>query len=170
LLKKVGNYILIAAFIVAIVVIPALFIVGAVKLGTILFPFLELASILFFGIVVLLIVPLSFFQTSRAFAANALLISSYIFALTLWVEALLVTKILWGTIGVVVGLLLAGFGIVPVGILASLFSAAWPQLCDLIVLAILTWGLRIYAFWVAARPATIDPKTPVERASLDSTV
>ncbi len=171
LLKKLANYGLVAAFVVAIfVVIPALFIVGAVKLGTILFPWLVLASLWVFAFVLLIVVPLSFIQPCRPFAASALLISSYVFGLTVWIEALLVTEVLWGTFAVIIGLSFAGVGIVPVGILASLFHGAWSRFWDLIVLAAVTYGLRFYAVWLASKADSVEASKRLQPASLKTAV
>ena|ERR1051326_1242501 len=142
-------------FLAVAIVLPALFIVGAVKLSAILFPWLELATIVLFGFVVLVILPLAFVHSCRGFVAQFLLVCSYVFGLTAWVEALLITKMLLGTVGVVVGLLFAGVGIVPVGMLASMFHRAWWQFGDLLLLTAVTYGLRLGAFWVASKAETV---------------
>jgi hypothetical protein len=142
-------------FLAVLIVIPALFIVGAVKLSALLFPWLELVSIVLFALIVLIVVPLAFVPPCRGFAAHFLLVSSYVFGLTVWVEALLITKTLWGTVGVVVGLLFAGVGIVPVGMLASLFRGAWWQFGDLLLLTAVTYGLRVGALWVASKAEAV---------------
>jgi hypothetical protein len=156
-LKRLASAVLgVMLFLAIFIVIPTLFIFGAVKLSTILWPLLELLSILVFAIALLVLLPLSFLQPSRPFAAGAILIASYVFGATVWIDALLVTKVLWGTAAVVVGLLIAGVGIVPVGILAALFNAAWAQFWDLLVLTALTYGLRVYAFRVASKAERIE--------------
>jgi hypothetical protein len=155
-LKNLANVTFGILFFVAIVVVlPILFIAGASKVSAVVWPLLELLSVVVFALVVIVLFPLSFVQVCRPFAAHSFLFASYIFGATAWVDGLLVTKGLWGTIAVVVGLVFAGLGIVPMGMLAALFNRAWPQLWDLLILTAVTYGFRFYAFRIAAKADSV---------------
>lgn len=150
-LKEAGNLLLGILILVAILAIPALFIVGAEWLSERLLPWFVLASFLAFAFLLLVLLPLAAFRRSRTFASVAILIVSYVFGATVWMEGLLLTMALWGTFAVVVGLFLAGVGVVPIAMLATLFKGMWARLAELVVLTVLTFGTRFLALWVGEK-------------------
>jgi hypothetical protein len=68
---------------------------------------------------------------------------SYLFGVTLWLTGFLVTFALWGTVAVVLGVLLLGVGVVPIGLLATALNGMWPQFFSLLVMVLLTFGTRM---------------------------
>jgi hypothetical protein len=52
--------------------------------------------------------------------------------------------------GVIIGLVIAGVGIVPVGMLAVLLHG-WQALIVFVILIVLTFGLRGLGFWLAKK-------------------
>lgn len=150
-LKGVGGVLLGILIFFALLAIPALFIVGAEWLSERLLPWFVLASILAFALVILVLMPLSAFRRSRGFAAVAILIASYVFGATVWMEGLLLTMALWGTFAVVVGLFFAGVGVVPIAMLATLLKGMWGNLAELVLLTVITFGTRFYAMWVGMK-------------------
>ena len=150
-LKGAGNLLLGILIFVAILAIPALFIVGAEWLSERLLPWFVLASFLALGFLLLVLLPLAAFRRSRAFASIAMLVVSYVFGATVWMEGLLLTMALWGTFAVIIGLFFMGVGVVPIAMLATLFKGMWARLAELVVLTVLTFGTRFLAVWVGEK-------------------
>ena len=133
-----------------------LFLVGLVLHGVAwvsdkLFPWFSFASLIAFSVEVVVLLPLSAIRKSRAFASVAIACCSYLFGATVWMQGLLTTLALWGGVGVMIGLFLAGIGIVPIGILAALFHGMWYLALRLVLLTFLTFGSRLYATWLLDR-------------------
>lgn len=150
-LQEAGTWLLGIVAILAILAIPALFLVGAEWLSERLLPWFILVSTLALALVLLVVLPLSVFRCCRGFAAIASLVASYVFGATLWMWALLLTLGLWGTWAVVIGLFMMGVGVVPIAMLATLFKGMWSILGQLVVLTVLTFGTRFYALWIGDR-------------------
>lgn len=150
-LKEAGNLLLGILIFLALLAIPAVFIVGAEWLSERLLPWFVLASFLALGFLLLVLLPLAAFRRSRTFASIAMLIVSYVFGATVWMEGLLLTMALWGTFAVVVGLFFMGVGVVPIAMLATLFKGLWGRLAELVVLTVLTFGTRFLALRVGEK-------------------
>lgn len=150
-LKDAGNWLLGIVALLAILAIPALFLLGAEWLSERLLPWFILASTLVFVFVLFVVLPLSVIRRCRGVAAISSLVASYVFGVTLWMWALLLTLALWGTWAVVVGLFLMGVGVVPIAMLATLFKGMWSILGQLVVLTVLTFGTRFYALWIGEK-------------------
>jgi uncharacterized protein YacL len=69
----------------------------------------------------------------------------------MWCSGVAVTYDLWGTVGVIIGLLIAGVGIVPVAMLATFFHGEWEGLIEFMILIVLTFGLRLLGLWLAKK-------------------
>lgn len=164
LLKIVGGTAFSIVMFAAAIVLAFLFITGGVWLSDKLLPWLVLASWLVTLLVVLLFLPLSLLRAARRFTSIAILISSYVLGLTLWMEGLLLTYVIWGGFAVFVGLFLAGIGVVPVAMLATLINGMWFRLAELVVLTFMTFGSRALAFKIAAS-TEVTPE-PVRQASV----
>jgi len=88
----------------------------------------------------------SMIQGTRGIAGWILFISSYIYGIATWIYGLLVTLSLWGIFAIIIGLFLGGVGVVPIGLLASIFHGRWDILFTLMALIALTYGTRILAY------------------------
>jgi hypothetical protein len=124
------------------------FIYGATWLSAKAMPWLYAAFFLAIGFTIFVSLPLSFFRRTRLFAANSLVIASYIFGLNLWCFALLATMIFGGTLTAIFGLMVAGVGIVPAALVATVFKGEWGPFWDLILLIFLTFGCRGLGNWI----------------------
>ena len=156
-LKSFGWGLAGIAFIAVIFLLGGLYLVGAVWVSERIFPWLVWAFWITVAVALFILGPLTAFGKTRVFAAIGLLICSYVFGVTLWVFSLLLTLYLWGWIGVVLGLAIAGVGIVPIAFLAALFKGQWTVLDTLFVMVVATFGVRFLAFYIAdkAERATI---------------
>ena len=112
----------------------------------------RISSIFMTGYLILLIidlisvVPLAVLKRTRGVAGVGMIIFSYLFGLILWVWCFLLTYFLWGRVAALVGLLLAGVGVLPFAMLASVFQGLWATLLNLIVLTIATLVFRFWGF------------------------
>ncbi|MBS1823493.1 MAG: hypothetical protein JST61_16230 [Acidobacteria bacterium] len=150
-LKSGGTALLGFVFIVALLAVVGLLIEGAGWITAKIYPWIQLFAVLAVAVLFLVLLPLSAFKKTRTFAATSTMYVSLFLGLRLWMDGLLTTLAFWGVGGVVVGLFLAGVGVVPVGMLAALFHAEWARLFDLIIFTALTFGARYFAFWLAAK-------------------
>jgi hypothetical protein len=58
---------------------------------------------------------------------------------------------LWGVAAVIIGLILGFVGVVPIGMLASIFHGEWAALILLVVGTFVTYLTRFFALWRAAK-------------------
>lgn len=150
-IKSAGGIIVGVGVLIAAVLIPVIFINGALWAAHYFLPFIYVACGIALFVCIFIMLPLSLFQKTRSFAAASFVISSYIFGVALWLYALLWTYKLWGGVAVVVGLFLFGVGIVPVAMLASIFKAQWDILIELLTELVLTFGSRFFGIWLSEK-------------------
>lgn len=79
-------------------------------------------------VVFVLFLLISCIKKARLVGAIGLMVVSYIFGALTWMFSLGVTWIIWGLIAVIIGLFIAGIGIVPVALVATLFTGNWQAL------------------------------------------
>lgn len=148
-LKDAGFGVLGIGLILGLIILAFFLIEGGVKLGEVIYPYLAIATGFTIGVTFLILLPLSLFKRARYFSASLLLVASFVFGLSLWIWALILTYHLWGVVAVFIGLFLLGVGVVPIAMLATLFNGMWPQLLELIVLTVLVFGVRAYSLYLA---------------------
>jgi len=141
-LRELGYIVLGIGILAGSILLGAAFIYGAVLVSVKAMPWLYGAFFLAFGFALFVSLPLSFLRRTRPFAAGSWIIVSYVFGLNLWCFALLLTLILWGALAVIIGLVVAGVGIVPVALLATVFKGEWEHFFNLVFLLALTFGCR----------------------------
>jgi len=150
-LKNLGWGILGIAFFVIIALLIGLFIHGGAWLSAKVYPILTVIFGITFGIALFVLTPISILKKARGFAGNGIVISSFIFGLTLWVWSFLLTYTLWGGLGIFIGLFLFGVGVVPIAMLATAFKGMWAIFGQLIFLTILTFGSRFFGVFLIER-------------------
>lgn len=99
-------------------------------------------------VVVLLLAP---FRATRIIPAFGLLAASVYFGATAWVLGFLTTYDHWGLVGVIIGMVIAGVGVVPLGMIASAIHSEWSAVLILGIGLVLTYGARMCAFWLASK-------------------
>jgi len=109
-ISTIGGLALGLIIMVAVVTIPALFIVGGIVVGKRILPWLVLLCIFALGVNVVVLLPLALIRRTRPWAGLGFFISSFVFGLTGWFMGLLLTWILWGGLAVVIGLFIMGIG------------------------------------------------------------
>lgn len=147
--KKFGGYMLGLAVFAAVLALPFVFIKGAMWASENLLPPLFAVGWIAIAIVILVLLPLSLFRRLRGFTGTGIFLSSYLFGLICWLTGFVVTYSLWGAWAVVLGILFLGGGVVPIGMVASLFKGEWQMLMLLFILVVLTFGTRIGGMSIA---------------------
>jgi len=150
-LKSIGGIIIGIGIFLGIIFLAIFFIKGGVWLGGIVLPWLSIIMWLVFILNVIIFLPLGMFIKTRSVSAFGFVISSYVYGLTLWVWALLLTYLIWGTRAVFIGLFIAGIGVVPIAILATALNGEWVITGQIILLLILSFGSRILGYHFAEK-------------------
>lgn len=145
------GIIFLTAFFAILVLIPLLIIGGGLWLSKILHPLLSLISIITIVICIFILLPLALFRKTRWISRLGLLIASYVFGATLWTWSFLLAYTLWGFIGLFIGLCIAGVWVVPIALLATIFSGEWILFGQLVLLMIFTFGCRVLALRFIAK-------------------
>ncbi len=148
-LKSAGAIFLGIAVFVALLILGVVFLYGAVLVSERIFEYIVLAAWVAFAVCIFILAPLALFRKTRIAAAFGFMGCSFAFGVCIWIFGLLTAYFYWGLIGIIVGLVLGGIGVVPIGILAAIFHADWQAVIILIVGLVLTFGARAVAFWLA---------------------
>lgn len=149
--KSIGGTILGIAVIVGLIFLGTILIKGGISLADKIFPFLVKATNFLTIILILILVPMSFFRKSRMYSGLGMYFSSYLFGFSMWIYSALIAYILWGLIALFIGLFLMGIGVLPIALLASLFHGEWTIFGNLVYMAILTYGSRMAGMKIAEK-------------------
>ena len=120
-----------------------------VPIGEKALPWLFIIIVLAFALDILIILPLGIFKKTRGASGIGLVVSSFVYGLTLWVWALLLTYAIWGLTAVFIGLFIAGVGVVPIAMLATAMKGEWLITGQIILLLVLTFGSRMLGLYFA---------------------
>jgi hypothetical protein len=147
----IGLWVLGVLLMLGLMAIPAAFLLGAAVFSFWVLKWTPIAFEITVALSLLVLGPLALIPPSRGIAAIGYLIASFVFGGIMWVWGLAYTYAVWGWLGVIVGLVIAGVGIVPIAMLAALFQADWGNLFAFVVLAALTYGIRLFALWLGEK-------------------
>lgn len=112
----------------------------AISAYSVLLPIAQIGFII--GVFVLL--PMALFKRSRSSAGTGLVLVSYLIGLTTWLLGAAITFASFGWFGLILGLLLAGIGVVPLAVIAAFFKLEIVSMgVSLIVMAIITIAARV---------------------------
>jgi hypothetical protein len=150
-LKSAGYLLIGLAILAASIALGGSALFGATWLSMTVEPWLEPTFMWTLAICVLILLPTALFRATRGFSATSLFVASFIFGFIWWIWCFIVTMALWGVIGVVVGLLLAGIGIAPVAFLALLFHGEWRSMGDFVLMLVVTFGSRGLSAWLLTK-------------------
>ena len=121
------------------------------------FGFMLPVALIALGIAILLL-PLAAFKTTRGFAGLALTIVSYVFGVTAWLYGAACSFAAFGWVGLIIGLLFAGIGVVPLAMIAGIFKADVPIIVTWILLALVAATLLARFAGYAILAASGDEK------------
>lgn len=141
-LKSAGAVVGGFGVLLGLLLVPLLLLRGAASVGAWAYPFLTrlTAVITVMGLPLLLLLALV--PRTRGIAGNGFRFVSYAYGICLWVWCLLYTLQVWGWLPVIIGLLMMGIGIMPIGLLAALLHGEWSIAGQMILLFVLTFGCR----------------------------
>ncbi|MBA7553862.1 hypothetical protein ES705_46466 [subsurface metagenome] len=155
-LKSIGGFIIGIVIFLGIIFLAIFFIKGGVWLGAMVLPWLSIIMWLVFILDIIIFLPLGIFKKTRSVSAFGLVISSYVYGLTLWFWALLLTYLIWGIRAVFIGLFIAGIGVIPIAILATALNGEWIITGEIILLLVLTCGSRMLGLYFAEKVDEIN--------------
>lgn len=147
-LKGAGATIAGFLLLLALLAIPVMFLFGASKFSLWALEWIP-AAIGLAMLTCVVLVPLAIIPATRGFAGNLFGAAAFVFGACLWLYALAFTYLEWGLPGVIIGVMLAGVGVVFTGTLAAILSATWVVLGNLAFLFALFVGARVLSGWMA---------------------
>lgn len=162
-LAGVGGCLVGIIFFVGAILITIIIIEGGAWLGEKIFPWLVRIAGLTIAITIFALLPLAIFKKTRGFSGTAIVWASYVIGLTLWFWGFLLTYMLWGVGALIIGLFFFGVGVVFIAVLATLFNGMWSVLGQLILLLVITFGLRFLGFYLIGKGENINQlEEPIE--------
>ena len=152
--KSFGCFIIGLAVLFGVVSLGLMLLKGGVWLSARVLP--GLFAFIWFVLAVDLIalLPLGLFKKTKGLSGAGLVLSSYIYGLTLWIWALVLTYSIWGGLAVIIGLFIVGVGVVPIAMLATALTAEWASFGQLLLLIALTFSTRTIGKLFARQAAT----------------
>ena len=110
-------------------------------------PYLAIALWVLLPVVFVILIPLSFIKPLKEITGDLIFASSFFFGLIAWVFGFVSTYYTWGTTALIIGLLLGGIGVVPIGFFAALLNGEWLALLMIFLGVIVTYGTR----WISLK-------------------
>ncbi len=105
-----------------------------------LLPLFELGTV----IVVFVLLPLALFKSTRGAVGTIMYGASWFFGITTWFLGATITFATWGWVGLLIGLFMAGVGVVPIGILAAFISLKSSEFgFSLILMCVVVFATRL---------------------------
>ncbi|MBP5627074.1 hypothetical protein J6X96_02765 [bacterium] len=141
-MKQLGNFLASILVLLAVIFIVFLIYKGAQFLSAFIAP-LTFISPTVIGIGVILVL-LSLIPGLTKPLLPPILVISYILGFFLFIFSAFLTLNVFNVVWLIVGILLCGFGIVPIAIIACIVSAAWPALWHILIMLIAAALFRVY--------------------------
>ena len=132
-------------YFVGIIAVVSLLFVGTTIISEFLLPILETIAIYVFIFLVVICLPLSFIKGLKSVMSFLFTLGSYIFGLSAWEWSFLLCMTIFGTWSVIVGTMLFGVGVIPIGIIACIYAGEWRIVFQLIILVVLTLSAKGYS-------------------------
>lgn len=116
------------------------------------YTFLLPAAWIVFAVVLFVVLPMLLWRRTRGVASLALVVASFIFGVTTWCLGAAVTFISFSWLGLMLGLVIFGLGVVPLGIIGAFFSLGMNDLgVSLLVMAAISVGTRFLGLYIRER-------------------
>ncbi|MBR5623546.1 hypothetical protein IKW72_00865 [bacterium] len=148
-MKTLGNALLSLFIFLGLIFLIFLFFKGAQFFAAILAPLVIVApTIIGIGIIFVL---LSLVPPLKRALLFPILITSYIVGFLLFVESAFLTLDVFNILWLIVGILLCGFGITPIAMIACIFSQQWGILANLVFMLAAVVFFRWYVYHEAMK-------------------
>lgn len=96
---------------------------------------------------IIIAVPLAVLKKCRGVSSMILRAAFPVVVLLVWLRCLLLTYIAWGFIGIVIGVLLAGVGVIPLSLVALLCKGQWLLFGETLLVVAIAFGLFAFGGW-----------------------
>ena len=123
--------------------------VGA-KLFEILNPILENIGFLTW-IAITLLMLLSIVPRLRSFTGQWIIVGTYIIGTIIWFSSFYITYVLWGLLGIFIGVFFFGLGIFFTAILALIFDGQLTTSLILIISIAIVYLFRMFGYWIITK-------------------
>lgn len=107
-----------------------------------------------FGLCLLVLLPLCFFRTTKTFGLTTLYFFTYFFGVLAWLIGFITTYYYLGLGWLIIGLFLAGIGVVPMGMFAAFTHHRVDVGLSLILLLLFAYGFRFFVIWYSEKDET----------------
>jgi hypothetical protein len=161
-IESIGGFLVGVIVLIGMAFLAGIFLKGGVWLSIKILPLIAIVAWIVFALNLFIVLPLGIFDKTKAISAFGLVISSYIFGLYIFCWSMLLAYLFWGVTGLVIGLFIAGVGVVPVAMLAVTVNGEWLVLVQLFIMAIVTYGSRVLGFYFADKADDIAYEKKLE--------
>lgn len=142
-MKTLGNALLSIFLFLGLIFLIFLIFKGAQFFAAILAPLVVIApTIIGIGIIFVLV---SLIPPLKRYFLFPVLITSYVVGFLLFIESAFLTLDVFNVLWLIVGILLCGFGITPIAMIACIFSQQWGILANLVFMLAAVIFFRWYA-------------------------
>jgi hypothetical protein len=159
-LKAGAAVAFVLAGLVVVIFLASFLIVGTAYVSTTVLPYLSVIVVIGCIICIVILLPLSIFKKTPVVAMWGFFLLSFLYGLDVWLLGLMVTYHLWGIAGVLIGLVISGVGVVPLGIVAAALHGLWQPVGELVQGVVITFLAYFYAVRLARK---IDEASRLER-------
>ena len=150
---SIGGCLTYLVFFLSGIIFIILLIRGVPWIAENIYPLVSLITVGLFLIITPISILLAFFKKTRGISGIGFILSSYAVGFGLWLWSLILTYALAGKVWLIIGLLFAGIGVVPIAIIASLTSGEWIISIQLLTNVVLVYGLRVLGNYLIEKDA-----------------
>jgi hypothetical protein len=151
LIKELFSGALGIVIVVVILVVSTLLLVFGLRVATAIYPIIINVTEIALSVCIFILLPLALFKKTKIVSVYGLYFASFIFGAAVWIFSFLITYSYWGIFGVILGLFIAGVGVIPLGFVAALLHANWSVLINIVIGVIFTYGARALAMYWAEK-------------------
>ncbi len=137
-------------FMLFIFILPVILLIIGIWIGAAFQEIISWISGLVTALIFILLI-ISVLPRARAVTGNLIVIGTYVWGISFWLNCLLLTYAQWGIIGVIIGVLLAGIGVVFTAMLAMIFSGQFMIFLFLILNVVFILGVRSLGYWIESK-------------------
>ena len=149
--KGLGVFVIGLIAFVLVVVVAALFLYGAVWVADWLKTLFWVLAKLALFVQILVLLPMSVFRRTRGVSIVGMSIASVVYLILVFVASTVLAFQNFGIMGVVLGLMGAGVGVIPVGIVSALINGMWVEAADVAIVLVIWFATGFYSDWIEQR-------------------
>jgi hypothetical protein len=117
-----------------------------------------LADSVALALCVFVFLPMIFIKRARGWGGLGFFYSSFGWGLYLWLTAFLYTYANFGLFWLLLGLLLAGIGVIPIAIIGSFIHRDWSGVLQIVVMLVFSLGFRYFGAHMVAKYEESQPR------------